>query len=248
MNAVHLPKLKADSLSDKVVDEITNMILRGGMHIGDWLPSVAELEANLGVSRTVVREALRILETRGLVQIHHGKGVMVTGNQVQALLEYLDLTFRVQRSTLYELMEVRTILEVEIAWLAAIRRTEEDLKEMEEALDRMARKAATPEGYVDADIDFHNALLKAAHNSVLSSVAQPIGELLRKSRELTFRGPTEGVTRARLAHQQIYDRVKAQDVDGARQAMQQHLLKTKEDIDLAVKEGRLKEELNTTMG
>jgi len=219
------------------------MILSSSLRPGDKLPPMAELEKRLGVSHTVVREALRMLETRGLVQVQHGKGVIVSLNSSDALSTSLNAVFRLHEGTLFHLMEFRTILEIEVARLAAERRTDHNLREMQDYLQEMEQAAEVPRGYVDADVGFHNALVRATHNPVLISVTSSLQDLLVKSREITFRGPPVGAIRALRAHYRIYEAVKAKDPETAAVAMRQHLDETLQDIKLAIKEGRLEQRL-----
>ena len=152
-------RLKTDSLTYKVCAEISQMILEGGMRPGDKLPSMAELEARLGVSHTVMREALRVLETRGLVQIQHGKGAVVSQSPSQALGASFSTIFQLHDGTMAHLMEFRAILETEVARLAALRRSDQDLQAMEASLKQFEHPPLSPDVYVDADIAFHNALV-----------------------------------------------------------------------------------------
>ncbi|PWH12949.1 MAG: hypothetical protein DDG58_14810 [Ardenticatenia bacterium] len=231
------------SLTYRVAEEISQMILASGLRPGDRLPPMAELEARLGVSHTVMREALRMLETRGLVQVQHGKGVIVAPRSSDALSASLNAVFRLHNGTLLHLMEFRTILEVEVARLAAERRTDENLREMQVCLQEMEQAAETPRGYVDADVGFHNALVRATHNPVLISVTSSVQDLLVKSREITFRGPPAGITRALNAHRRIYEAVRDRDAEGAAAAMRRHLQETLQDIEIAIQEGRLEQKL-----
>jgi GntR family transcriptional repressor for pyruvate dehydrogenase complex len=231
------------SLTHRVAEEISQMILSSGLRPGDKLPPMAELEARLGVSHTVMREALRMLETRGLVQVQHGKGVIVSARSSDALSASLNTVFRLHNGTLFHLMEFRAILEIEVARLAAERRTDDNLREMRACLREMEQAAEIPRGYVDADVGFHNALVRATHNPVLISVTSSLQDLLIKSREITFRGPPTGATRALNAHRSIYEAVKARDAEGAASAMHRHLQETLQDIEIAVREGRLEQKL-----
>lgn len=201
---------------------------------------MAELEAHFGVSHTVMREALRVLETRGLVQVQHGKRVLVSLSPSEALGVSLSTVFRLHNGTLLHLMEFRTMLETGVASLAAARRTDQDVRSMETCLEEMEQLIDSPKGYVDADVAFHNALVAATHNPVLTSVTNSLQGLLIESREVTFHGSG---ARALEAHRQLYEMVKAQDPEGAKDAMLQHLRETQEDMEIAIAEGRLGKEL-----
>jgi GntR family transcriptional repressor for pyruvate dehydrogenase complex len=233
------PISRMTGLAHRVADEISEMLVEGNMQPGDQLPSMADMETQLGVSHSVMREALRILESRGQVQIQHGKKVIVSANSAEALSVALASVLRLHASTLSHLMEYRRILEPAVAELAAERRTEQDMALMEAALKAAEGTPTTREVYVDADLAFHNALLNASHNPVLRNISDSIMYLMATSREITFRGPVEGVQRALRAHRRICEVVVSGDAEGAREATLRHLVETQEDLDLAIKEGRL---------
>ncbi|MDQ3943392.1 MAG: GntR family transcriptional regulator, partial [Actinomycetota bacterium] len=111
-------------LRDRAADQLLEMVVSGGLEPGERLPPERELCARLGVSRTVVREALNLLEARGLISIEHGRGAVVSGGNTDAVRDTLGLILRVRPKALWELLEMRKILEVEISGLAAERATE----------------------------------------------------------------------------------------------------------------------------
>lgn len=106
-------------MRDRAAEQLREMVVSGGLAPGDRLPPGRELCGRLGVSRTVVREALNLLEARGLVSIEHGRGAVVGGGSPGAVRDSLGLLLRVRPKTLRELLEVRGIMETEIAGLAA---------------------------------------------------------------------------------------------------------------------------------
>lgn len=212
------------------------MVISGGLTPGDRLPSERELCGRLGVSRTVVREALNLLEARGLISIEHGRGAVVGGGSPGAVRDSLGLLLRVRPKTLRELLEVRGVLEKEIAGLAAERAGAEDLAAMRDQLDRMRASIDAPEGYVDADVAFHALLARAARNDVLLAILEPAVDLLRASRRITAARPGNA-PRALDEHERILERVQKGDADGARAEMRAHLANTARDIEAAVEEG-----------
>lgn len=214
------------------------MVLSGGLRPGQRLPPERELVTRLGVSRTVVREALNLLEARGLVSIEHGRGAVVSGGNTHAVRDTLEVLLRVKPKTLWELLEIRKILEVEISGLAAERAGPEEVREMRIQLDRMLASIDTPEGYVDADVEFHALLARSARNGVLLTMLDPIVELLRASRRVSASRPGSA-RRALREHRKILRRVEAGDADGAREEMRIHLANTARDIEMALREGAL---------
>ena len=208
---------------------LLEMISSGEYQAGDRLPPERILVEQIGVSRTVVREALNLLETRGLIRIEHGRGAVVSANGAHALHNNLGFLLRMQPGALWELMEMRKALEVEVAGLAAERANAEDIATMRAKLDRMREKIDAPEGYVEADVGFHEMLARSARNRVILMMMEPIVDLLLASRRMT--GSKEAnAKRALRAHEAILKRVEAKDVEGARREMRKHMMTTEHDM------------------
>ena len=225
-------------LRDRAADQLLDMVLSGGLRPGERLPPERELVARLGVSRTVVREALNLLEARGLISIEHGRGAVVSGGSTHAVRDTLGVLLRVKPKTLWELQEIRKILEVEIAGLAAERAGPEVVREMRVQLEKMLSSIDAPEGYVDADVEFHALLARGARNGVLLTMLDPIVELLRDSRRVSASRPGSA-RRALREHEEILRRVEAGDAEGARREMRAHLMATAKDIEAAIGEQTL---------
>ena len=219
------------------------MVVSGGLEPGERLPPERELCERLGVSRTVVREALNLLEARGLISIEHGRGAVVSGGNTDAVRDALEVVLRVRPKVLWELLEMRAILEVGISGLAAERATEEDTDAMRVQLERMAALIDVPEGYVDADVEFHALLARAARNGVLLTMLEPIVDLLRASRRVSASRRPGSALRALGEHEEILRRVEAGDAGGAEREMRAHLANTVKDIEAVLGEGALDEGL-----
>jgi GntR family transcriptional repressor for pyruvate dehydrogenase complex len=228
-------------LRDRAADQLLDMVVSSGLSPGERLPPERELVELLGVSRTVVREALNLLEARGLISIEHGRGAVVSGGSAHAVRDTLGLLLRVRPKALWELLEIREILEVEISGLAAERAEGEDVREMRDQLDRMETLIDAPEGYVDADVEFHALLARTTRNGVLLTMLDPIVELLRASREVSASRPGSA-RRALREHEEILHCVEAGDAAGARERMRVHLANTARDIEAALGESMLGEE------
>jgi GntR family transcriptional repressor for pyruvate dehydrogenase complex len=221
-NWVRYRAAKRGRLHEEVVSQIQELIEQRQLRPGDKLPPERELTKGFDVSRTVVREAVRSLEERGLVDVRHGSGVYVAEPSIDAVTESLALHLRVSESSLMPLLEVREILEVEIAGLAAERATQEDQEQMERSLRHEAGLFDSRDEYVEADLEFHELLTRATHNEVLPILLKPLAELLRESRRVTIEPP--GSTELSLAgHREIFEAVKNGDREQAREAMREHL-------------------------
>lgn len=209
------------------------MVVSRGLASGERLPPERELVESMGVSRTVVREALNLLEARGIVSIEHGRGAVVSGGDTGAVRDTLGLILRFRSDALSELLEVRKILEVEISGLAAERAVPADIRDMKFQLGRMRDAIDVPEGYVDADVEFHELLARSVGNEVLLSMLDPVVDLLRASRQVTA-SRRENAERALREHHEILNCVEQGDAEGARTRMRKHLTATEKDVEAAL--------------
>jgi GntR family transcriptional repressor for pyruvate dehydrogenase complex len=211
-------------LVDRVVEEIQRVIVNGRLEPGMRLPSERELTYELGVSRTVIREAVRILMAKGLLETRPGVGTIVRQVGRDQIVQPLSLLLQSQEGgiSIHHLHQVRQILEVEIAGLAALQATDEDIAGLKEIMVDIQRAADLPELFADVDADFHQALAATTHNPLLILLLDSIRDVMQEMRLRVTRHPGlhEQVTRD---HACIVDRVAAKDVQGARHAMLQHL-------------------------
>jgi GntR family transcriptional repressor for pyruvate dehydrogenase complex len=206
------------SLVKKAEEHLRRQILKQGDH--DLLPSQGELAAALGVSRTVLREAMKHLEAEGLIEIAQGRRIRVKPAGPQASMRTLDAMLRRSDGSLAQLLEVRRPLEGEIAALAAERIRPEELQTLEAALIEL-RALKTLDRRVDADLLFHRTLAEATRNPVFPLLLDTLAGLLRASRYASI--GTHGVAAAVEGHQEILDAVKARNPKAAREAMLRHL-------------------------
>lgn len=217
-----------------VVAHLGELIVRGDVAPGATLDP-ALLERELGVSRTVVREALRVLAAKGLVDARPKRGTVVRARAEWSLLDADVLRWQAQNRAddafLANLAEVRGIVEPAAARLAADRRTEADLTTLRRALAVMADPEASVDAVVEADLVFHRALLAAAHNELLRQMEQVIATGLR-ARDLLVhgRGPWEDSV---PAHRAVADAVAAGDADGAERAVRDLLTQADRDVRAA---------------
>lgn len=223
-------EIRRDRLYEQVARQIEEGIIKGYLKPGEGLPPERDLVTQYGVSRTVIREAINSLSTKGLVRVVHGKGVSVAPMEDWKVLD-AGLLSALSHS-LAELLELRKILEVEAAGLAAERATDQDLQAISTALDTYEKAFNNVEERVQADIDFHAAISRATENHLLSIILEPLGELLRSSRKATL-GVPAGAEKSRVAHNRICEAIRRRDAAGARQAMRQHLNEVEEDFRTA---------------
>jgi GntR family transcriptional repressor for pyruvate dehydrogenase complex len=216
-------------LFEQIVQQIEDSIVKGDLKGGAQLPAERDLAQQFGVSRTAVREAMKTLREKGLVEAYPGRGTFVTNGTARSMRQTLD---RVVRSGPSEgavhLVEVREILEPEIAALAARRADEEARTAMRESIAVMDAARLDPEAFIEGDLDFHLALAEAAGNPLILSLIDSIVGLLREQRMRTYYidgGPERG----QYHHKRILDAIEHRDPQGARDAMCAHLRQVRED-------------------
>ncbi|MFY0606532.1 MAG: FadR family transcriptional regulator [Cyclobacteriaceae bacterium] len=163
-------QIEIESPSDKIIGQIKELISSGQLSSGDRLPSERMLSERLGVGRTHLREALRKLEFYGILKTHPQSGTVVAGMGLPALEGLIADMLSLHGNDFKSLVETRVILESNAAMLAAIHRTEEDLVELENALEAHKEKVRNNESSVEEDLLFHLKIAEASKNSVLKSL------------------------------------------------------------------------------
>ena len=221
--------VRTSRLYEQIVHQIEESIVKGVLKAGDQLPAERELAQRFGVSRTAVREAVKALREKGLVEAYSGRGTFITDGTTQAVRQSLDLMAKIgQPEGSTHLAEVRAILEPEIAALAAVRVQESELATMREAVAVMDKSGQDPEAYIEADLDFHLALAEGAGNPLILSLLDSIVGLLREQRLRIFR-VSGGPERGQIHHKRILEAVERHDSTKAREAMRAHLDQVRED-------------------
>jgi GntR family transcriptional repressor for pyruvate dehydrogenase complex len=220
--AMSIAPIKSTRIYQEIVRQVKGMIAEGRLKSGDQLPPERDLAEKFVVSRTSVREALRALESLGLVEIRPGEGTFVREVSVESLIEPLALVMASQREAIGELFEARQLIEPALAALAARRATPEELQEMDRILEEQAKEVAAGRTGLEQDAEFHSAIGAAAHNRAITRIAHAVMDLLRQSREESLNTPGRP-TRSHEDHRRVLAAIRARDEAGARQAMLDHL-------------------------
>jgi GntR family transcriptional regulator, transcriptional repressor for pyruvate dehydrogenase complex len=221
--------VQTSRLYEQIVDQIEASILGGALKPGDKLPAERELAQQFGVSRTAVREAVKALREKGLVEAYPGRGTFITSGTPPSIRQTLDRMIRTdQQDATAHLVEVREILEPEISALAAGRADEEALTTMREAIEVMDASKRDPDAYIEADLDFHLALAEVAGNPLILSLIDSIVGVLRDQRMLIFK-VDGGPERGQYHHKRILEAIEHKDPQGARDAMRAHLRQVRQD-------------------
>jgi GntR family transcriptional regulator, transcriptional repressor for pyruvate dehydrogenase complex len=172
------------SLTDNVAEKLSRHIAESRMAPGEPLPSEDRLSQAFLVSKRVIREALRTLSAQGIVKTSQGKRAVVADPQPIALEAYFKFMRRLDARAIVELYELREIVEVRAAALAAQRATSKDIEAARKAVDSMEEAGDDAEKYVAGDLAFHAALMNAAHNRFLSAIVGALSGGLREERKL----------------------------------------------------------------
>jgi GntR family transcriptional regulator, transcriptional repressor for pyruvate dehydrogenase complex len=231
-----LAPIKSTRIYEEIVRQVKTMIAEGRLKGGDRLPPERDLAEKFVVSRTSVREALRALESLGLVEIRPGEGTFVREASIDTLVEPLALLMASQREAIGELFEARRLLEPSLAALAAGRATPEEIQEMERILEDQAREVAAGRTGLAQDAQFHAAIGAAAHNRAITRIAHAVMDLLTQSREDSLNTPGRP-TRSHEDHRRVLAAVRALDAEAARRAMLEHIAAV-EALVLGAESGR----------
>jgi GntR family transcriptional repressor for pyruvate dehydrogenase complex len=210
-------------LSDRVATLLLARITSGELVAGQRLPPERVLGEQLGVSRTVVREAVRVLVAKGVIDARSRSGLRVATVEASAVAESMNLFLMGRELGGYEdIHDVRVVVEVHVAGLAAERATEIDVAHMGDVCESFNDRRDDIEAESQADVAFHRAVAEASHNPLYLIILDSIGDVLLDIRRATLGIP--GRPEASLsAHRRILKHIAAHNVKGARDAMRAHL-------------------------
>jgi GntR family transcriptional repressor for pyruvate dehydrogenase complex len=210
-------------LSDKVTAAILETIASNQLKPGDPLPPERELGRQFGVSRTVIREAVRALAAKGLLEVRSGSGVRIVAVDGGTVSESMRHFVRGSQLEYGKVDEIRHVLEVAAAGLAAERATEDDIAAMDETVVALENECHDLEKSVQHDLAFHRAIAMATHNELFLVLHDSMGEMLIEVRR---RNLSKGRDERRLVvnmHRRIRDGIAAHDPEAARWSMLDHL-------------------------
>ena len=224
MSIVFEPVHDNRALSEKIIAQISDALVSGELKPGDRLPPERELAEQFGVSRTVIRDAVKTLAGRGILHVKHGAGIFVTTSEENAIgrLGALSDILPLQGVSLRDLFEIRKVLEAEGAEWAARRRNDYHLKRLRGILEDAYRNSENIEVLSERDAQFHVAIAEASQNLVLVRVMLILLDLLAQSRRESLSIPG----RAKLSlkdYERIVEEIEAQRHEGARETMLEHL-------------------------
>jgi GntR family transcriptional repressor for pyruvate dehydrogenase complex len=216
--------LKRRDLTTQVIDSLRTLLERGVLQPGSKLPTEMKMTRLLGISRPSLRQAYKVLTVLGIIRSVPGDGTYINESVPGTLAIPFTFLMLVKKTTLSEVLELRVMLECEVASLAAIRARDNEIRAMNAQLEIMLSSLGGNqiEQYLEADSEFHNCIARAAHNDLLLEIMVIVGGLLRETRKRIIplvRDRREAVEQ----HRSIYLAISSRDPQVARVAMNRHL-------------------------
>jgi DNA-binding FadR family transcriptional regulator len=219
-----LTKLSRETLADQAARNLMAFIQAQALKPGSFLPPETQLAADLGVSRPIIREALKSLEGKGIIEVVSGKGAVIKPLDGQQLELYFQRAIQIESEAIIDLLELRKGIEVQSAALAAQRCTAEELATLAQIVGEMRRNLHNPEVYVELDIAFHNQIAAMTRNSLIRAMVQALRAAINSTiNESMFRKQTdEQLEHVQLGHEAILASLQRGDAEKSGRAMTAH--------------------------
>jgi GntR family transcriptional repressor for pyruvate dehydrogenase complex len=240
-NETLLRPIRRVRLYENAVEQIQTLILRKKYKPGDRLPSERTLAEQFHISRHSLREALRILDVLGLIEIKVGDGIYVKGVNFLPYIESVNLSIssrlQMERDSFIKLWEVRKILEVGMVDLSTRQITEPFLKSLWRCIEEMEKNIANQDVFISFGIRFHRLIAEAGQNEILILIWDTLANLIRRSHDKIYR-ISRSPKRSLLAHKRIFFALKKRNVQKAVEAMKQHMLEEEKALVAALQKSR----------
>lgn len=220
---MNIKPIKKVSLCDYVIDQIKQLIISGELEVGQKIPPERELAELFNVSRSSVREAMKVLSLQGLVK-RTNSGTVISSDLGSIIEETFTLQILLNQANFKEIFETRRLLEKELVFLTATRRTDEELCDIEKEVSRMelAVKNNDMELFLESDLSFHQQIALASQNTVLLYLYNAISDLVLKALKQVSHDRSVMDTSFNY-HKKIYELIKNKDGQAARVTMEKHL-------------------------
>ncbi len=232
---MQIEPVQRTSVVQGAISKIKELIDREYFKFGEKLPPERELAKILGISLPSLREALRALSILGIAEMRPGSGTYLRSSLSTWSSDPFSLLFHLSKPVHIDLFEARMGIEGVIVELAAKKRKEDDLQNMEKALQAMRSHVENKKEYIKCELQFHQAIIRAARNSILEDFMEKMYKVLFESRKKTVEQLKDVYRESYLEHYQIYRQIKEKNPKGARRAMVQNLLKVekrfREDLE-----------------
>ena len=225
-------ELESRSLAEQAADKIEQMIIENQWNPGDKLPNEMEIVEKLGVGRGTIREAVKILESRNVVEIRRGKGTFVC-NDIGKIGDPLGFRFASDKKKLAEdLSDFRAMLEPQIAKIAAQKATDKDIEDLQRLCDEVESMICNGENYSERDIELHTKIASITGNSIVEQIIPLIAQGVSIYVDLSNH---ELAGTAVLTHQKVVDAIRSHDAIAAYEAMKAHMKENRENLELLKK-------------
>lgn len=225
-------ELESRSLAEQAADKIEEMIIENRWKSGDKLPNEMDMVEKLGVGRGTIREAIKILESRNVVEIRRGKGTYVCDN-IGKVEDPLGFRFASDKKKLAEdLSDFRSMLEPQIAEIAAKKATDKDITELRKLCDEVNSMIVNGENYSERDIELHTKIASITGNSVVEQIIPLIAQGVSLYVDLTNH---ELAGTAAVTHQKVVEAITNHDPEAAYAAMKAHMNENRANLELLKK-------------
>ena len=216
--------LPRGTLAEQVTEQLEKLIIAKQLQAGEKIPSERELAKQFGVSRTVIREAVRALQARSMLEVNSGSGTVVRNVTTQSVSKSFSMLLRRggPHVDYAKVSEVRRLLEVEIAGLAAERRTASDIDKLHAIVHTMDEMQRDRDSFARIDVAFHVALAEATHNDLFVVLLESLADIMLEVRRTGFDAPGAS-SHAIEYHRRIYEQVRDGRIVEAQQIMSEHL-------------------------
>jgi GntR family transcriptional repressor for pyruvate dehydrogenase complex len=231
--------VKNKKLFEVILDQIKDLLVTDNLKVGQKIPSEIELSQSLGVSRSSLREALKILSVLGMLESKTGEGTIIRKAEPENLKSLMSLVAVSRGLDTVELFEIRMILEMHSASLAANRRNQEDLNTIKKYLTQMDSEHVNQETEAASDYSFHIAIVETSKNSILVMLMELIsgllGEQIKETRK-KLSSSSKFMEKIQNQHWKIYEAIKEENPEKSHEAMLEHLTYAQQELGIGSNE------------
>lgn len=223
-----------EPLYEQVCKMIETQIIEGNLKIGDKLQTEKELVDIYKVSRTDIREALKVFKEKGWLETHVAKGTFIVHNVTKGIENSMNIAAHMNPdSWLSNLIDIRLTIEPENAALAAVNANQEDISRMKHAINKMEKALTSKDNkdtFLEGDFSFHMAIVEATGNNLMRVIIYPVVNLMRDFQRYHLYQVPRGSQRAQSHHRKIMDAIERHDPKAALTSMYEHIIQVRDDI------------------
>jgi GntR family transcriptional repressor for pyruvate dehydrogenase complex len=216
--------ISKSTIPDSLMQQIRAMIISKKLKPGEELPSQRKMAAELGVGVPAIREALKIMDGMGLVEIRHGHSTIIKKVSVETLMSNMTPLLELTELDIMHLLETKDLIETQCAYVAATRASETEIKELEKIIKSMEKNLHNSREYAQLDYLFHLTIVKSVHNPVLNEMMTIAGKMIMKGIFITSTLPGRDI--AMDYHRRIYEAIRDRNGTLASSLINEHILDT----------------------